>query len=315
MSIFEALMLIGFGLAWPFNICKSIKSKTAAGKSFSFMITIEIAYLCGIAHKVFYSFDAVIRICCLCAATVNLIKPKPHLPLKNKIMTKENKKTSNAKYYFAFAAAIILGILNGIYPTSFGIACAEFLSNVFVRLFKFVSVPVIGITICLTIATLGSGKTQKNLWKRTLAYTLSTTVLAAFVAATLYYIFTPENASSAALSATGLETSKSYLDYFITVIPDNPLAPFVQGNVLSVLLIAITTGIAVRYIGEEENKQVFIRFLGAERVLFGVDYPMWSPVEELARFKNLFLTEEEQEQILWKNAASIFGIQPDGLSG
>ncbi len=60
MSIFEALMLIGFGLAWPFNICKSIKSKTAAGKSFSFMITIEIAYLCGIAHKVFYSFDAVI---------------------------------------------------------------------------------------------------------------------------------------------------------------------------------------------------------------------------------------------------------------
>lgn len=60
MSIFEALMMIGFGLAWPFNICKSIKSKTAAGKSFSFMITIEIAYLCGIAHKVFYSFDAVI---------------------------------------------------------------------------------------------------------------------------------------------------------------------------------------------------------------------------------------------------------------
>lgn len=191
------------------------------------------------------------------------------MPLKNKIMTKENKKTSNAKYYFAFAAAIILGILNGIYPTSFGIACAEFLSNVFVRLFKFVSVPVIGITICLTIATLGSGKTQKNLWKRTLAYTLSTTVLAAFVAATLYYIFTPENASSAALSATGLETSKSYLDYFITVIPDNPLAPFVQGNVLSVLLIAITTGIAVRYIGEEENKQVFIRFLGAvQSILF-----------------------------------------------
>ena len=60
MSIFEALMMLGFGLAWPFNIRKSIKTKTAAGKSFSFMITIELAYLCGIAHKVFYSFDAVI---------------------------------------------------------------------------------------------------------------------------------------------------------------------------------------------------------------------------------------------------------------
>ncbi len=45
MSIFEALMMLGFGLAWPCNIYKSVKTKTAAGKSFAFMITIELAYL------------------------------------------------------------------------------------------------------------------------------------------------------------------------------------------------------------------------------------------------------------------------------
>ena len=60
MSIFEALMMLGFGLAWPCNIYKSIKTKTAAGKSFAFMITIELAYLCGVIHKVFYNFDAII---------------------------------------------------------------------------------------------------------------------------------------------------------------------------------------------------------------------------------------------------------------
>lgn len=59
MSIFEALMMLGFGLAWPFNIYKSAKSKTAAGKSFLFTGTIAAAYLCGIAHKIFYNFDAV----------------------------------------------------------------------------------------------------------------------------------------------------------------------------------------------------------------------------------------------------------------
>ena len=47
MSIFEALMMLGFGLAWPFNIYKSAVSKTAAGKSFLFTITIALAYLCG----------------------------------------------------------------------------------------------------------------------------------------------------------------------------------------------------------------------------------------------------------------------------
>lgn len=60
MSIFEALMMLGFGLAWPCNIYKSVKTKTAAGKSFAFMITIELAYLCGVIHKLFYNFDAVI---------------------------------------------------------------------------------------------------------------------------------------------------------------------------------------------------------------------------------------------------------------
>ncbi len=59
MSIFEALMMFGFGLAWPFNIYRSIKTKTAAGKSFLFMITIELAYICGMIHKVLYSFDLV----------------------------------------------------------------------------------------------------------------------------------------------------------------------------------------------------------------------------------------------------------------
>ena len=59
----------------------------------------------------------------------------------------------------------------------------------------------------------------------------------------------------------------------------------------------------------------FIRFFGAERVLFGVDYPMWSPSEEVERFNNLFLTTEEREQVLWKNAASLFGIQENELDG
>ncbi len=57
MSIFEALMMLGFGLAWPFNISRSLHTKTAAGKSFLFMITIELAYICGMIHKVLYNFD------------------------------------------------------------------------------------------------------------------------------------------------------------------------------------------------------------------------------------------------------------------
>ena len=40
-----------------------------------------------------------------------------------------------------------------------------------------------------------------------------------------------------------------------------------------------------------------IRAFGVKRVMFGTDYPMWTPVEEVERFEALPLTAAEKEQI------------------
>ena len=50
-QLFETVMLICFGLSWPFNIAKSLKSRTAKGKSLQFEVCIVIGYLFGIAGK------------------------------------------------------------------------------------------------------------------------------------------------------------------------------------------------------------------------------------------------------------------------
>lgn len=47
---------------------------------------------------------------------------------------------------------------------------------------------------------------------------------------------------------------------------------------------------------------------GVEKMLFGVDYPMWDHQEELERFNKLPLTEEEREAILYKNAVDLLGL-------
>jgi len=60
MSIFETGMLICFGIAWPLNIYKSLKSRTAAGRSLTFQWAILIGYVCGIIHKILYSNDIVL---------------------------------------------------------------------------------------------------------------------------------------------------------------------------------------------------------------------------------------------------------------
>ena len=50
-QIFEVLMLVCFGASWPFNIAKSLKSRTAKGKSIGFEICIIVGYACGLAGK------------------------------------------------------------------------------------------------------------------------------------------------------------------------------------------------------------------------------------------------------------------------
>lgn len=51
-EIFEAAMVICFGLSWPLSVYKSWKSRTAKGKSLLFEVFIWIGYVCGIAGKI-----------------------------------------------------------------------------------------------------------------------------------------------------------------------------------------------------------------------------------------------------------------------
>ena len=52
-KILEATMIILFGISWPFNLAKSIRSKTTKGKSLLFLVLIDLGYLAGITSKFF----------------------------------------------------------------------------------------------------------------------------------------------------------------------------------------------------------------------------------------------------------------------
>lgn len=60
MSLFEIIMLICFGAAWPLSIYKSYTSRSTEGKSVYFLFVILIGYLAGMLHKMFYLYDAVV---------------------------------------------------------------------------------------------------------------------------------------------------------------------------------------------------------------------------------------------------------------
>lgn len=51
-NLFEAITIFCFGLSWPISIRKSLKSKTAKGKSLFFEVFLLIGYAFGIVRKI-----------------------------------------------------------------------------------------------------------------------------------------------------------------------------------------------------------------------------------------------------------------------
>ncbi|MBQ9797593.1 MAG: amidohydrolase [Clostridia bacterium] len=54
--------------------------------------------------------------------------------------------------------------------------------------------------------------------------------------------------------------------------------------------------------------ETLIHRYGADRVMFGSDFPMWSPKDELETFMKLRLTDEERRMILSENAKRVYKI-------
>ncbi len=62
------------------------------------------------------------------------------------------------------------------------------------------------------------------------------------------------------------------------------------------------------YLKPEKAREI-IRKYGAHKVLFGTDYPMWSPKREIEYFMSLSLDENEICSILNMNAKKLFGLE------
>lgn len=59
---------------------------------------------------------------------------------------------------------------------------------------------------------------------------------------------------------------------------------------------------------ETEEFEKLICTYGADRLLFGTDFPMWDPKEELERLMAVPMSDGDREKILWSNAAGLLKI-------
>jgi hypothetical protein len=72
VKIFETIMLLCFGSAWPFAIYRTWKTKSSNGKSTFFLGIVLVGYLSGMLFKVYGNLDEVIFLYILNAIFVSI---------------------------------------------------------------------------------------------------------------------------------------------------------------------------------------------------------------------------------------------------
>lgn len=93
----EVMMLVCFGLSWPFNIVKSWKSRTARGKSLLFECCVIVGYCCGLAGKIMaghITYVVVFYVVDILMVTTDLV-----LTVRNTVLDKaaDHKASKEAK--------------------------------------------------------------------------------------------------------------------------------------------------------------------------------------------------------------------------
>lgn len=195
--------------------------------------------------------------------------------MRRPVMTPQQKR-AQILLAACYLVAIVLGLVNGLWGSQFWQTAGQFISDIFIRLFRFIAIPIIAVSIISTLATISRSKESGKIFRHTIFYTLLTTILAASLAAVLFVLYAPANV---ALTGTASQPEalaniqgQSYFSYIESVIPDNIIAPFLSANVLSVLIIAAAVGIAIAKLPADSKEQnLMITFFTAlQSVLFTI---------------------------------------------
>jgi aerobic C4-dicarboxylate transport protein len=177
----------------------------------------------------------------------------------------------------AIAAGIVFGLVAPGPATD-----AKWLADAFLQLIKTVTAPVIFVTVVIGIASLGDMARAGGLALRALGYFLGATVVALALGLVAGNLIQPGSGFQGATTAAGTEAAKEKIAEagaagtgftgFITddLLPTSFLQPFVENEILRVLVIAILVAAGVSVLAQRQREQVVGVFETVSKILFAI---------------------------------------------
>lgn len=184
------------------------------------------------------------------------------------------KNSFDRTQFIIWISALVIGAVAGLFHVGVVDNVCNFIATVYTRLFQMLAIPTIALAVVTTLASFGKDSGMGKIFGRALTYTMLTTFLAALVGLVCFLIFRPGNLPESLITQgsdavpDSLKEFSLY-DHFMSLIPNNILKPLLDGNVLSILLLAFAVGFAITKMPDSPNKATLTKGLfGLQELLF-----------------------------------------------
>jgi len=145
------------------------------------------------------------------------------------------------------------------------------LGDLFLRLIKFIIVPLVLATLVIGVASIGDPKSLGRVGTKTIGYYLVTTAVAIIIGLGIAFIFSPGKGLSVDVPAEDVEVNESegVIQTLLEIVPENPFGALTEGNILQIIFFAIFIGLAITIIGKKADP-VYRFFDGLSEIMFWV---------------------------------------------
>ncbi|HWK21605.1 MAG TPA: cation:dicarboxylase symporter family transporter [Ureibacillus sp.] len=189
------------------------------------------------------------------------------------------------KFKFSLATQIFTGLILGIivggifYGNETAQSFLQPFGDLFLRLIKLIVVPIVLSSIVVAIAGVGDLKAVGKLGGKSLAYFIGMTGVAiaiGLISANLFHPGTGLNTGelqqtdiSGYVDTEHEQEGKTIVDTLLHIVPTNPIAAMVEGDMLAIIFFAVVLGLGIAAIGEK-GKAALHFFEGIANAMFYV---------------------------------------------
>ncbi len=159
---------------------------------------------------------------------------------------------------FLFIIAIFFAVVAAWSRLPFVMQVATAIADVFMRLLRLVSVPILFFSVVSVFSSLDGQAHAGKVTRLITRYTILTTLCASCVALLFVHLFslTSHTGPIAAQAVTTEVNQFNYAEWVLDVVPSNIVRPFADNNAIAALLVALLLGYSASKLPEEQKVRV-----------------------------------------------------------